>query len=1081
MGSVVQADVDWSATGGTIGPDGVFVSDQLGQFQVTAKLRTNAAIADSARVSVFLHPTDIVKLTVTPNGMEVTVGEGLQLEAVAELADGRTVRQPPLAWTAAAGEVDGSGYYVAPEVEGVFAVQAAAGSGVKGEAAIRVKNSRRTLGSVQVSPADATLLPGQTARFSAMGTYDDGSARAVQVVWSSTGGSIGGDGWFTAGSSAGTFRVIARFRQGTQADTAVVRIEEPQIVGLQISPDGSALTTGASQTYVATARMSDGSSKAVGARWEATGGSINSGGLYTAGSSAGSYRVVGSVAGTSAADTAAVTVSAPVVALTAVILNPSSASVPVGTSRQFNVSGTWSDGSTQTPPVVWSATGGSVSTGGLYQAGNAPGTYLVIATSPAWGKADTATVVVGAPELLTLTIDPASASVLPGQSRQFSVGGSWSDGSSTTPLVNWIAGGGIITSAGLYTAGSNPGTFQVVAVHSSGNADTSLVTIAPPPPSLLSLSLTPTSANLAPGSPAQFSVSGAWSDGGSGTPSVTYSSTGGSISAGGLYTAGSVAGTYRVIAQHTGGTLADTSTIVVSVSAPTLTVLTIAPKTTSLQTGGTRQFSVSGTWSDGSTTPPAVAWTTNVGTVTNAGLYVAPATTGTYRVIASQVGGSRADTATVTVTAAVTIVALEVTPDQKNMQPGQTQQYSAQATYSNGGTGTPTMSWSSSGGLVTSGGLYTAPAAAGGYLVIAQASGSTLRDTAQVTVSAPSTGGTTVTVTPSTLTLDIGEVYQFAALARLSDGSTQTTGLIWSTTGGGLVDGTGQYRAPRTAGIYPVTVQHSSGATSQATVTVVVPSAPYFSDSFDGCGSLNKTANAAGFRWADTQGGVGEDPGISSAIARSGSCSLKFTFVGSSNMADDSWSEQRFAFGKKLSEVYVGWYQYFPSGLESPAVGPKFVHRNDPNGPDNNKLLRLWDEDYSQYNVKAGFSMLPSSTGDGQLNTEYIWRSANGSGNSVANVGPWTGIVTNATRGTWAKFRVRMKLATSATANDGIVQLWLNDVLTANFTTLPLYTAQAGAKNWIRNGYIMGWSNSGFTQTTHTYIDDFVISGNPIP
>ena len=74
-----------------------------------------------------------------------------------------------------------------------------------------------------------------------------------------------------------------------------------------------------------------------------------------------------------------------------------------------------------------------------------------------------------------------------------------------------------------------------------------------------------------------------------------------------------------------------------------------------------------------------------------------------------------------------------------------------------------------------------------------------------------------------------------------------------------------------------------------------------------------------------------------------------------------------------------------------------------------------------------------------------------------------------------------MKLATSATANDGIVQLWLNDVLTANFTTLPLYTAQAGAKNWIRNGYIMGWSNSGFTQTTHTYIDDFVISGNPIP
>ena len=40
---------------------------------------------------------------------------------------------------------------------------------------------------------------------------------------------------------------------------------------------------------------------------------------------------------------------------------------------------------------------------------------------------------------------------------------------------------------------------------------------------------------------------------------VTYSATGGTISSGGLYTAGSTAGTFRVIAVQQGGTLADTA------------------------------------------------------------------------------------------------------------------------------------------------------------------------------------------------------------------------------------------------------------------------------------------------------------------------------------------------------------------------------------------------------------------------------------------------------------------------------------------------------------------------------------------
>jgi hypothetical protein len=684
-------------------------------------------------------------------------------------------------------------------------------------------------------------------------------------------------------------------------------------------------------------------------------------------------------------------------------------------------------------------------------------------------------VTVSAPALSSLDLQPTSVSLAPSQTKQFAVTGTWSDGSSSVPTVTWTGEGGTITSAGLYTAGQSAGTFRVIAATST-MADTSLVTVSPPPPTLLTLSLTPASSNLAPTGSLQFGITGTWSNGGSGTPSVTYSATGGTITSSGLYTAGPITGSFAVIARHTDGTLADTAAVTITSTAPTLTSLVISPASTSLQTGGSRQFSVSGLWSDGSTTVPAVVWSTNGGSVTTAGYYQAPATAGNYRVIAKQVNGSKADTALVTVTSTTTIVSLQVTPDQKTLQPSQTQQYSATATYSNGGTGTPTVSWTSSGGTVTSGGFYTAPSSTGSFRVMAQASSSTVKDTAQVTVSTSSSGSvTSLTIAPETLTLDIGEVYQFSVTARLSDGTTQTDPTVtWSATGGTL-NSTGLYRAPRSVGTYTVTVQHSSGASDNAVITVVKPAGPYFSDDLEQ-GHLG--AATSGFGWGEAMGGGNgaEKPVVSADIAHSGRYSLEFTFLGG-GVGDDAWSEQRFRFGKLLSEVYMRWYQYFPTGTEQPSVGPKFVHRND-DGPDNNKFLKVWDDDYSKYKLSTGFSTNPTSTANGNsvIITEY--------GNNGRGVGPFGSQfdgngITDARRGRWVRFDVHIKTATAAN-NDGVIELWVDGVKTINNTTLPMYP-DGGVGNYLRNGYIMGWANSGFTLTSKTYIDDLAISAMPIP
>jgi hypothetical protein len=86
--------------------------------------------------------------------------------------------------------------------------------------------------------------------------------------------------------------------------------------------------------------------------------------------------------------------------------------------------------------------------------------------------------------------------------------------------------------------------------------------------------LTPATVSLAPGAAQQFNAAGRMSDGSTSTVSVTWSATGGTISAG-RYTAGSTAGTYRVIAVQQGGTRADTSSI--TITAPTTPTNPVPP------------------------------------------------------------------------------------------------------------------------------------------------------------------------------------------------------------------------------------------------------------------------------------------------------------------------------------------------------------------------------------------------------------------------------------------------------------------------------------------------------------------------
>jgi len=98
----------------------------------------------------------------------------------------------------------------------------------------------------------------------------------------------------------------------------------------------------------------------------------------------------------------------------------------------------------------------------------------------------------------------------------------------------------------------------------------------------------------------QFSANGWRSDGSVTALSPTWTATGGTISAGGLYAAGKAVGTFRAVASS--GDVADTSVVTLTVTSPvsrTLTALVLAPAAVSLAARATPQFSATVRWSDG--------------------------------------------------------------------------------------------------------------------------------------------------------------------------------------------------------------------------------------------------------------------------------------------------------------------------------------------------------------------------------------------------------------------------------------------------------------------------------------------------
>ena len=393
----------------------------------------------------------------------------------------------------------------------------------------------------------------------------------------------------------------------------------------------------------------------VSSTWTTNCGSISPTGLFKAPLYPKLCTITATATNGSGSATSSVNVVSPI------IMTPGSATTPQGQTQQFTASA----------PVTWVAACGSITPGGLYTASAAVGTYCTVEGIAISGPKYTVYGYdkIGPPSNTAISISPINPTVSEGVTQQFT----------SNKSANWATNCGSITATGLFKAPLYPKICTITATATSGGqtATTSPSVVSP-------IVMSPVSVVTPQGQSQQFTASAP----------VTWVATCGTITSSGLFTATAAVGKYCSIEG-----IATTSpkytvygTDKVGPPAP----LTISPLNPNLVTGSARQFTAS----------RGATFAASCGSISNNGLYTAPASPGSCTVIATATDGT-GQTASTTATITPAIV---INPGDSNLFALGKQQFTANL---------PAI-WSATCGSIDSGtGLYNAPATAGNCTVSA--------------------------------------------------------------------------------------------------------------------------------------------------------------------------------------------------------------------------------------------------------------------------------------------------------------------------------------------------------------------------
>ncbi len=600
----------------------------------------------------------------------------------------------------------------------------------------------------EILPRSSSILPNQSKAFAVAPVIS--GAPTPAVTWTSSGGTIGTDGIFTAPATGGLFKITASSVDEPEfTDSAYIQVVTTAPV---ISYFGPNTTVWPGKEVILNWSVTGASTLSI---TTSTGEEIP----FSDTSTYGQYSVRPPLGITHYTLTATNAFGSTSWGPTWVDVKP--VTVSVSPTQMTLVVGASSTVTATSPfQTVWSvqegAAGGNIyanSNPGTYTAPASPGVYHIVATSYVEPLIQATIQVTVEPP--GVSISPKSIQLQKGETFQFGVAISGDN------QVSWSvqegAAGGSITSAGAYTAPEVPGTYHVVAssVKYPGAFDVSTVTVAYP---AVTLEVTAVP-DMYPTQTIQMGLTS--SDG-----LVDWVATGGTIDSNGLYEAPLEPGTYQIIAISRVNPNV-TSTVQVTVKP---IVIAIKPNSINLATNSIFQFGFEANFG-------LVEWACSAGSITQTGQFIAPTTIGQVAVtLRSKVDPSVTDSAAV----AVNEIGLRMDPLKITLPPGARFHFNY---YSAVGA----VTWSSTGGVFdpAQDGWFTAAAQPGTYQVtLASSERPELIVVGQVFVVPAQMS---LTVSPAKAKIRQGETVRLRAL-----GGAVASGVEWRSDVGTLL-GSGEF------------------------------------------------------------------------------------------------------------------------------------------------------------------------------------------------------------------------------------------------------------------------------------------------
>lgn len=690
--------VTWSSNSLTValvsnglGSQGTVTGLESGGATISATL---GAVSGSAAVTV--TGATLVSLSINPANPTLPLGSTASLRATGSYSDGSIVDlTASVAWTiddakvASVSNADATPGLTSALGLGTTAVHATSGT-VTAQTTITVTAAK--LVSIAITPANPTLPAGTSQALVATGTYSDASTLDVttSAVWSSSTTRVA-----TVSNATGTQGLATAVAMGSSTLTATLNgvsgsttltVSAPTITQIVVSPIASSVRVGQVVRYTATAILSNSTQRDVtqAATWTSSDPAVAAFAQGPAGGPGG-RAVTALTVGVSTisavfqniSGTTTLTVSNAV--LSEIQVTPIAASLTVNSTRQFTATAIYDDNTQQdvTALATWvSATPGvaQISTGGGGPGpgggGGPRGTVTAIAAGSSTisatvnGITGSTTVTVTSATLSSISLTPTEPSVAVGTQVTFVATALYSD--NTTANVSNLAtfSSSDAQVAAISTATGSKGQTQTLSAGGAtitasyaGVMGSTLLTVTSA--KLTTIQITPFAPTLLPGFVTPLNATGIYDDNTTRdlTALVTWSSSDASVAS-----MSNAAASRGQITPITAGSATVTATYqglsgtdVVTVTAATLTALSVTPGNATIAAHASLAFTAVGTLSDASTLDVTnyVTWLSTAASqasISNASGSRGVATgLGSGTVTISAVRGALAGTATLTV------------------------------------------------------------------------------------------------------------------------------------------------------------------------------------------------------------------------------------------------------------------------------------------------------------------------------------------------------------------------------------------------------------------------------------------------